>query len=1116
MAKTMRERKMSGRRTVKRQGPRIASAIPPGGGDGGYRLLFENHPQPIWVHDTATLAFLAVNNAALRYYGYSRDEFLAMTIRDIRPPEDVPALVRSLRKGSAEGERRGIWRHRKKDGTVIDVDIASSPIPFEGRNARLVLARDVTEQRRLEAVILRSSEEWRDTLDAMTEAVALLDREGRVLRCNAAMARLSGMTYAEIIGLPCAEICGPFPASGPEHPFAAARCSRRRATTALARGERQFEVSADPLFDSAGAFIGAVYVLRDITDRRLYEAALRASEERYRLLFQNSPVGVFQFDRDLRITACNDRFAEIFHARAGQLVGLDMQTLRDQRVLPALRAALRGEQSAYEGEYLTTISQEMLFISLRLAPISDRDGMVMGGMGIVEDVTERIRAASLLRDQKRFTEDLIRSSAVATFVVGPDHRVMIWNRACEELTGVPAAEMVGTDGHWRPFYDQRRSSLADLVIDSAEERIEDLYQVSSRSALLPEGVRAEGWFRNLNGRDRYLVFDAAPIRDGQGRVIAAIETLQDITDRKRAEEEVFRAKQDWEYTFNSITDMVTVHDKDFNIILANRAAEKILGLPLLDLMKERKCFSYYHGTDAPPAGCPSCDCLQTGKPAEFEVFEPHLNRHIELRAVPRVDSEGKIIGLIHTVRDINDRKLAQAAAERYSSKLAGLNTASNRLIGGTRVQDIYQVICAISHNLFDVALVWLGIIEPGSFAVRPVGRAGSEDGYLGQITVTWDDGPLGQGPTGRAIRTRHPQTGRPGDPSFAPWRDEAGKRGFASSLAVPLLTMSGDCIGALNFYGREDAFDADTVRLIQVFANQAAVAIENARLVEGLERTVLERTRDLEDANTELQAVNRELEQRRGEAEQASRAKTDFLANMSHELRTPLNAIIGFSDIMLMEMAGPLADRQREFLKDISGSAGHLLTLINDILDLSKIEAGKMELDPDVVSVRELIASSLDMFKEKALRHRISTTSVVEPPDLEITADGRKLKQVLVNLLSNAYKFTPDGGSVEVAARALPDLAPPAPGSPEAAAHRPRPAVEISVQDTGIGISRENQRKLFQPFQQGDKGLTRNYSGTGLGLNLCRRIVELHGGRIWVESDEGRGSTFFFTIPVVL
>lgn len=284
---------------------------------------------------------------------------------------------------------------------------------------------------------------------------------------------------------------------------------------------------------------------------------------------------------------------------------------------------------------------------------------------------------------------------------------------------------------------------------------------------------------------------------------------------------------------------------------------------------------------------------------------------------------------------------------------------------------------------------------------------------------------------------------------------------------------------------------------------------ERDRLIKGLEEMVRGRTKELEDANYELKLLNEELRLRRMEAEvakvqaeSANRAKSDFLANMSHELRTPLNTIIGFSEVIESGMAGQINGEQKEYMNDVLSSAKHLLDLINDILDLSKVEAGRMELELSMFNLKELIERCLLMFREKAMKHNMRVRTEIEEGIGEVVADERRVKQILFNLLSNAFKFTPDGGSVGVSAQRVKD------------SHGD--FVEISVEDTGIGISEEDQKRLFQPFEQLEVTLTKNHQGTGLGLALCKRLVEFHGGGIWVESKRDKGSRFTFTIPVIL
>ena len=293
--------------------------------------------------------------------------------------------------------------------------------------------------------------------------------------------------------------------------------------------------------------------------------------------------------------------------------------------------------------------------------------------------------------------------------------------------------------------------------------------------------------------------------------------------------------------------------------------------------------------------------------------------------------------------------------------------------------------------------------------------------------------------------------------------------GARSLVGVPVLS-EGDVLGAIVMARREiRPFSEREVHVVETFADQAAIAIRNVRLF------------------NEIQDKSRQLEV-------ASRHKSEFLANMSHELRTPLNAIIGFSEVLVQGLFGDVNEKQREYLQDVIGSGQHLLSLINDILDLSKIEAGRMELELTTFSLRDALNSGLTIVRERASRHNIAINAVVADDLGQLEADERKVKQIFYNLLSNAVKFTPDGGRVDVIAR------------------RDNGDARIEVRDSGIGIAKEDQARIFEEFQQ--VGRERSREGTGLGLTLTRRFVELHGGRISLESAPGKGSTFTFTLPL--
>jgi len=331
----------------------------------------------------------------------------------------------------------------------------------------------------------------------------------------------------------------------------------------------------------------------------------------------------------------------------------------------------------------------------------------------------------------------------------------------------------------------------------------------------------------------------------------------------------------------------------------------------------------------------------------------------------------------------------------------------------------------------------------------------------------------GEGATGRLAVTREPvqipDIAAP-DAYHGRMRDVLLRMGHRALLAVPLISED-HIVGGLVVNRRHPGeFAPEVIDLLRTLATQSALAIQNARLF-------------------------RELAHKSHQLEVASQHKSEFLANMSHELRTPLNAIIGFSEVLGERMFGELNEKQEEYLKDIHASGQHLLSLINDILDLSKVEAGRMELELTDFNLAAALDKALSLVRERAERHGIALSLTVDERVERVQGDERKIRQVVLNLLSNAIKFTPEEGRIEIRAR-------PVDGS-----------VEVSVTDTGVGIAPEDQEAIFEEFRQVGTA-DRKVEGTGLGLALSRKFIELHRGRIWVRSELGAGSTFTFTIPV--
>lgn len=466
------------------------------------------------------------------------------------------------------------------------------------------------------------------------------------------------------------------------------------------------------------------------------------------------------------------------------------------------------------------------------------------------------------------------------------------------------------------------------------------------------------------------------------------------------------------------------------------------------------------------------------------VKELPLRQGLRAGLVVPLLREGKAIGMVRVARTITstftDKEIALLKTFADQAVIAIENvrlfnetkealeqqTATAdilRIISGsmTDTQPVFDAIVRNCGKLFEDSRVGLWLISGDRIQARASNAELTEDMPIDRGSAVGTcvlDGCMVHLPDLEKAAEQYPRV-----------RQLGLKWGCHSGIYAPLL-REGRAIGGISVLRHEaGAFDDKGVALLKTFADQAVIAIENVRLFN-----------EIQDKSRQLQV--------------ASQHKSEFLANMSHELRTPLNAVIGFSEVLAERMFGELTDKQAEYVNDIHASGAHLLSLINDILDLSKVEAGRMELDVATFSVPMAIDNALTLIKERAGRHGITLDCTLDPAVGDINADERKMKQILLNLLSNAVKFTPDSGKISVTASPIEN------------------GVEVSVTDTGIGIAPEDCAAVFEEFRQVGRQSDAKAEGTGLGLALARKFVELHGGKIGVTSEVGKGSTFTFSL----
>src|SRR3989440_1092219 len=456
--------------------------------------------------------------------------------------------------------------------------------------------------------------------------------------------------------------------------------------------------------------------------------------------------------------------------------------------------------------------------------------------------------------------------------------------------------------------------------------------------------------------------------------------------------------------------------------------------------------------------------------------------------------EGKVSGVLHLQTREDQRRLTrweeealEVLAQQLAVALRNVHLFEETEKRARRLELLNRSIDQMNQKLFEPEL--LDIIATAltgnlDFAAAQVWLLEASDGALWRRAshhVTRNAPPVpgrverGMGEIGQVAELRVPiVTNDPANHrqlALNPWMSEEGIQAFAG---FPMV-VGDQLLGVLAIYHRR-ALDRNTIELLTLFAQHAATAIQEAHLF----HLATEQTARLGAVNAELQRANQH--------------KAEFLANMSHELRTPLNSILGFSQLLLEGDGGILTRDQRQDEDIIAQNGQHLLALINDLLDISKLEAGKAQLHRGEVGVEPLISECVESVRSLAKNKKLELSASVSAEVGRVFADGPKLKQVLLNLLGNAIKFT-ESGSVRVTAE------------------RQGAELRINVRDTGIGVPAEDAERIFESFQQGKSGISGKYQGTGLGLAISRQLVEMHGGRIWVKSSPGLGSTFTFTIP---
>jgi PAS domain S-box-containing protein len=686
--------------------------------------------------------------------------------------------------------------------------------------------------------------------------------------------------------------------------------------------------------------------------------------------------------------------------------------------------------------------------------------------------TREVSRAEALLKAGALQSAIFNSANFSSIATDADGVIQIFNVGAERMLGYEAGEVtnkITPADISDPQELIRRAEALSVELDTAitpgfealvfkaSRGIEDIYELTY--------IRKDG--------SRFpAVVSVTALRDAQDAIIGYLLIGTDNTARKQAEEALVEAGALQSAIFNSANFSSIATDAEGVIQIFNVGAERMLG---------------YSATEVMNVVTPA----DISDPQEVVARAASLSVEFETPIAPGF--EALVFKASRGIEDIYELTYIRKDGSRFPAvvSVTALRDAQDAIIGylligtdNTARQRVEEERMKLDQRLRDQHFYTRSLIESNIDALMTTDPRG----------IITDVNKQTEALTGR---TRDELIGAPFKGCFTdPWRAEAG---------INRVLVEGK---VTNYELTAQARDGT----LTVVSYNASTFHDRDRKLQG----VFVSARDM----TELKRYEETLQQTNVELEQASRMKSEFLANMSHELRTPLNAIIGFSELLKDGLVGDLAPRQRGFIGDIFNSGNHLLSLINDILDLSKVEAGKMELDLEPVPVADLFANSLSIIREKAAQRHVRLELDAGSLLGTIRVDARKVKQILYNLLSNAVKFSGDGGHVILSATRVPRAEVGNPSGSWTSRGFTAPGgdyaeyLRISVSDNGIGIPEDGLNQLFQPFTQIDSGLDRKFEGTGLGLAMVKLLAELHGGAVAMESAEGEGSVFTVWLPM--
>ncbi|HLF73706.1 MAG TPA: PAS domain S-box protein [Anaerolineales bacterium] len=1072
------------------------------------RLEMERHfSSMVSKVDQGLSGWVTQTGVALRTGNVHAHSQYVATSPDIQSGLYMPLKIGERIIGSISVESGTTDAFTAQDERLLATLANQAAIAFE--NARLYQSaqQELDERKRLQEQLNHEHARLKVLFETIPDPVWLKDPQGKYLACNPVFEQLIEIPEKHILGktdyeLLDAKLAGHFKVKDEEAINRNVPMTYQEWVAYTNKQPRLMETVRTPMLDDKGNLIGVLGISHDITAMYDTQQELRESQELYRLLVETSPDGIGIFGLDGSILFANQQLADLFGMKSPfDCIGTNFFSFvapeEKSRIADRMGAAM-PDHVVFEECWIVRRDGLRFYGETRSSLSLDKGGQPRWIICQLRDITESETAQQVIQEERQRFLELFENTPVAIWLEDFSE-VMTW------MDHLRRQEVTNLKEYFIRQPDQLSYALGLIRILSVNQAAVKMNGAHSKAHLLEEYQRLVREEMPLpvmmdeldmlwNGKTSFefemsshrldgtlitaILHVYIPINHGNpdyGRVIIA---STDITERVNTEKALQASETHYRELADSITDVFFEMDGNLRYIYWNKASETLTGIQAQDAIGKSMTQIFGKTDEQTRIEKIYEDILKSHEPKTFEAsLGTGTQQHIfEINAYPSTR------GVSVVAKDVTDRKRLETLMQKRFELMeyAGRHSLSELMkrtideaceitesqIGFFHFVEADQI--TIGMETWSTNALELCRVAPGDGTHRPVDRAG-----------VWAE----------AVRQRQPliQNNYESLPDKKNVPEDHLK--VVRELVIPIIRNE-KIVAVMGIGNKPGDYTQRDLEIVERFADYAwdvterkqmemAIADERNQLAQRVE----ERTADLIHANSNLA--------------RALRVKDEFLANMSHELRTPLNAILGLSESLIEQTAGPLNEKQQKYVVTISESGHHLLSLINDILDLAKIEAGQITLDINRVDIRSVCQASLRMIKQLAQKKNQEVTLSIDHHIGLIWADERRLKQMMVNLLSNAVKFTSEGGQIGLEVHGSED----------------QNEVVITVWDNGIGMKEQDLSRLFQPFVQLDSGLARESTGTGLGLALVAQMVRLHGGSVRVESRPEQGSRFTIVLP---